>query len=285
MANLFIDYLYARDERFAADFGLQECVPFSTGIGDVIAANAHVAGWWVITGANSGIGLQLAAILDNAGKKLVLIDRQTDVLEQRFARHRVLRMDLSDEQQVRSGVETLRGLRVFRLVNNAGVGFRGTLMQLPFESVRAMIDVNIRAPLLLTKLLWEDLSATGGTVVNITSSVAYGPLPFMSIYAASKAFMLHWSEALRYEARPSVRVVTVTPSGTRTNFQRSAGVHDGGSGLLDPEMVARKILAAVDAGKPVKIVNPATRVMHLLARLVPRSIMTELWGRMFERYR
>ena len=107
-----------------------------------------------------------------------------------------------------------------------------------------------KPPLLITKSLLRQLRESRSSIVNVASSVAYAPLPFMSVYASSKAFMANWSESLTYELKETNKVITVLPSGTFTQFQKSAGVKvsSDGKGLLTPGYVAKKIETAVKKG-------------------------------------
>jgi short-subunit dehydrogenase len=109
----------------------------------------------------------------------------------------------------------------------------------------------------------------------------------MSLYAASKAFISILSEALSYELRRTNRVLTVSPGGTWTNFQSSGGVavQQGGKGLLSPEYVASQILGAIDSRKKILILGLKTKILLLVARVLPRSLNVRFWGVLFEQLR
>lgn len=286
VANLFVDYLCARDPEFARVFGLDAPVRFADGVEDVIRTNVRIAGTWVITGANSGIGFALARRLADCGTPLALIDRETENLS-RFSSAAVYRADLANEAEIDALVESLSRTKIACLVNNAGVGLRGRFRDLPVEAIRSMIAVNAAAPLLLTRKLMENLVANESVIVNVASSVAYNPLPYMSVYAASKAFVGNWSESITYEMRKTNRVVTFSPSGTRTGFQQSADVkvQKDGKGLLTPEFVADRILRAALRGKQVVVLGLPSRVLLAVSRFLPRTLNLRLWGRLFEKYR
>jgi hypothetical protein len=284
--NLFIGYLWAADEQFRKDFKLASSIRFADGIVDVIRTNAKVSGKWVITGANSGIGLALAARLSAIGRGLVLIDKCTNNLTQ-FGDATIIFADLANEADIDSVCARLSETKIACLVNNAGIGIRGATSEIPTEEIKRAIAVNSMAPILLTRKLINKLVANESAIVNVASSIAYNPLPFMSLYSSTKAFISNWSESLCYELRKTNVVTTFSPSGTLTDFQRSAGVKvmNSGKGLLTPEFVADRIIAAVRLEKKVVILGMSTKVLLLVSKILPRSLNITLWGKLFEKYR
>lgn len=285
VSNLFLDYLYCKDEEFRTDFALQDPKSLKDHIEDVVSTNIH-NGYWVITGANSGIGHALARELNASGKKLILIDKDIENISS-FKEQIILKADLSRLHEIERIAGTVEKYKIFCLINNAGVGFRGGLKDISMEKIMKTIEVNVSYPVLFTKLLSDSLVRNGSVIVNVASSIAYNPLPNMSLYSASKAFLSNWSESLSYELRGTNRVITVSPSGTYTNFQRSGGVKiaDGGKGLLTPEYVAQEIIRAVQGNKAVVILGSGTKVLLLISRLLPRRLNISMWGRLFERLR
>ena len=109
----------------------------------------------------------------------------------------------------------------------------------------------------------------------------------MSIYASSKAFLSSWSEALAYELKDTNRVITFSPSGTNTGFQKRAGVitADGGKGLLTAEYVADRIIQAVNGKKDIIILGLKTNILLFISRFLPRRINACIWGKLFGKYR
>lgn len=285
VSNLFLDYLYAQDENFKIDFGLQSIKSFSLHIDDVISTNIN-NGWWVITGANSGIGYELTKRLNALNKKLILIDKETDKISL-FKNQIIFKADLSSFNEITTLSKTLKQHKIFCLINNAGVGFRGSLKEITLEEIKKTVDVNVCYPLIFTKLLIDNLIKNGTIIVNIASSIAYNPLPYMSLYSASKSFLSNWSESLSYELKETNRVITFSPSGTYTNFQKSAGVKliDGGKGLLSPGYVADRIIKAVYGKKNIIILGVGTNLLLIVSRLLPRKFNIYLWGKLFEKLR
>lgn len=288
VANLAVDYLTADGADLFEDCHVHAPTRLAAGLQDVARDVTGRSGVYVITGANGGIGRELARQLDARGCSLVLVDRDTTELAT-FARHTVIRTDLSDAAEVATLADRLGSGQqtISCLINNAGVGHRGPFAEMPVAELRSTLDVNVHGTLLLTRLLMDRLVRDHACIVNVASSVAYGPLPNMSVYAASKALLVSWSEALAYELRETNRVVTFSPAGTRTDFQRKAGValqHEG-RGLLSPEEVAARLIEAIDQGGSSVIVGRNAKLLQLTARVLPRTLNTRLWGRLFERTR
>ncbi len=282
---LFLDYLLAKDENFQNDFNLKEIKILSESVDDVISTNFN-NGFWIITGANSGIGHELAERLDARNKKLILIDKDTGNLDP-FKKHVLLKADLSNFNELVELSDAIGQYKIFCLINNAGVGFRGSLKEISVEKIRKTVDVNVCYPVIFTKLLLDKLMRDESIIVNIASSIAYNPLPYMSIYSSSKAFISNWSESLSYELKGSNRVITISPSGTYTNFQKNAGVKviGNGEGLLSPGYVADSIIKTVYGKKDIVILGFKTRMLLMFSKFLPRKINIHLWGKLFENLR
>lgn len=282
---LFLDYLYAKDENFKEDLEIGRTKRLEDSIHEVIETNPIVSGVTIITGANSGIGLALASEIAEK-KRLVLVDKDISNLKN-FSSSLVIQADLTEKNSIAQIVDQIHG-PIFCLINNAGIGIRGNLDQIPEEEITNVFLVNVIAPMRLTKKLLPKLKKDHAVIINIASSVAHHPLPGMALYSASKAAMSNWSESLSYELRLTNKVVTFSPSGTYTNFQRNSGVKilNEGKGLHSPKTVARRILATIDGKKTVVIFAPlVSRLLILASRLLPKPCTIQLWGRLFERYR
>jgi hypothetical protein len=190
----------------------------------------------LVTGASSGIGAALARRLARDGMPLVLTARRLDRLEalagELEAHHHVpvtvVSNDLGRPESPAALVEELdrRGIEVEWLVNNAGFGTAGAFHRLPLARELEEIRVNLRASVELTGRLLPGMVRRGrGVVMTVASVAAFGPMPFSATYAATKAFLLSFSEALMVELEGTgVRVVCVCPGFTRTEFQEKAGI-------------------------------------------------------------
>ncbi len=247
----------------------------------------------LITGGAGGIGLALARHCYARGYSLTLVDSDDGRLQQ--AAHqldaRATVVDLADEAACRRFANDLEadGDDIEIAVNNAGIGARGEYTAVCHERHLDMIRVNCMAPVLISRALVPQFLMKGsGTIVNIASSAAFQPLPYMAVYAASKAFMLSFSEALAGELRwagtGQVSVITVSPSGTATGFQRFAGVKES-TGLLDPDCVAARIAAAFDGGSRTIVIGMTGRLMSLAARALSGNTRAGLWAYLMRKHR
>ena len=185
----------------------------------------------LVTGASGGIGREIASQLAGAGYDLILVARRADALSglaaQLCAQHRVnvAAQDLGEPGAVVALMRQIGEARIDILVNNAGRGDYGLFADLPAEHHRQTILLNVLALTELVRALLPAMKARrSGQIVNIASTAAFQPLPWMASYAATKAYVLNFGEALRYELRDSgVRVLTVCPGPTRTGFAAEAG--------------------------------------------------------------
>ena len=259
--------------------------PFSTGLArtwDYVERETR--GIHVVTGAASGIGRSLATLLARQGKPMLLIDASPAVAEVGAELGQPsLQLDLSLPASLEAIERHIvdHGVFVEGLINCAGIGVRATFAEHTDEQIRRTIAVNFTsAALLCRQVLPEMTRRRSGYIINIASSIAHVPVPYMSLYGASKAALASLGQSLAAElAGTPVQVLTAFPSGTRTDFQRAAGVEvlRDGRGLLDPDVVAAAILAARDAGRRQVWIGTSGRVLDLLTGLLPAAIQRQLW--------
>jgi short-subunit dehydrogenase len=179
------------------------------------------------------------------------------------------------------------GIEVDLLVNNAGVGLSGRFQDLPPERLAGMIDLNVRAVVDLTRRFLPPMIARGGgAILNVVSMSAFQPVPFLGTYAATKAFLLSFTEALAVEvAGTGVKVQALCPGNIPTGFQQVAGTEDAAftrTPSMPADAVAEASLRALEGGGKV-VVIPGTRdrVMVALQRLVPRAMVLKVAGGLF----
>ena len=281
LTNLFVDYLAAEDLAFRRDLLVTQPIKIEEGIKDIASAYSEESGWWLVTGANSGIGLALVEALRDEDVAVIAIDRAIDNLNP-AKRLKVVELDITDSTKLASFTEDIKDLKLAALVNNAGVGFRGGLLDQPWRIAEQMIRVNIVGTIELTHLLRNQLLRDGTTIVNIASSVAYYPLPHMSIYAATKSFLLNWSLALSEELHKTNSVVTFSPSGTNTNFQKTGGVKGAGNAsLYSPSFVAKNIINAARKRRTHRILGFKAKVLELVVRFLPVRARVKLLSHLF----
>src|SRR5215468_5678968 len=238
----------------------------------------------LVTGASSGIGIELARQMARDGHDLVLSARRAapmHALAAELGAHGadsvVIPIDLSKPgaaSELAAAVET-RGLLIDVLVNNAGLGGIGRLDQLDRGRVNEMLHVNVVALTELTRLLLPGMVARRrGKVMLVASTAGFQPGPRMAVYFATKAYVLSLGEALAYELRGTgVTVTTLCPGATATNFFRAAGANEI---ALQPSMsaseVARIGYRALMAGRRVVITGILNRILAFGGRLAPRSL-------------
>jgi short-subunit dehydrogenase len=241
----------------------------------------------VVTGASSGIGEEFARQLAARGYDLILIARRSERLralgQQLQADHGVacvpIQADLATEKERDALCDQLEseGSRIEVLVNNAGFGTHGFFHETDLTRELELIQVNCAAPVHLTKRMLPWLQKRRkGYVLNVASLSAFMPGPVMSMYFASKAFLLSFSEALWEENRGTGVVVTaLCPGPVKTEFQTSAGLskdaRSSGTAALPVERVVREGLDALFSGKRVVIPGYQQKLAALLSHIVPKS--------------
>ncbi len=178
------------------------------------------------------------------------------------------------------------------LINNSGFGSYGSFPEPNLRHQLEIIDVNVRGLVDLTGKLLPTLKRRGGAVMNVASTAAFQPTPFMATYGASKAFVLNWSLAMNEELRGSgVRVMAVCPGPTATNFHRRAGLKDrsersrADSSSMTSEAVAGEALQALGARKPLVATGWKNKLTAAAASLVPKALAARIAARVIERYR
>jgi uncharacterized protein len=254
--------------------------------------------WALVTGASAGLGAEFARALARHGMHLVLTARREDRLlaleDELRVKHRVqthiVPLDLSEP----GAAETLwtrageAGREIHLLVNNAGFGARGPFLDTPRERHVQMLHLNVTALLELTHLaLSEMVARRDGGILNVSSVVAFQPLPTYATYAASKAYVQFLSEALWEESRHhGVRVSALCPGRTPTEFQQISGstpVEKGGLGILRPEEVVETGLRALEKGKAFVVPGASNKLKTQTARLLPRQLLQRVLGRAIDR--
>jgi uncharacterized protein len=253
----------------------------------------------LITGASSGIGAELARVLGSRGHGVTLVARREDRLrrlaaeltEDHGVRAEVVAADLgaADDRRALPGRLDRKGLAVDLLVNNAGFGHTGDFAAADPAGQAEMVDLNCTAVVDLTGRFLPGMVARGaGAVINIASTAAFQPLPKSATYAASKAFVLSFSEALHSELDGSGVVVTaVCPGPVKTEFTEVAGIRGEeklpGVFWTPAEQVAREAVDAAAAGKRAIVPGRLNQAGTILGRHSPRGISLpltkRLWGR------
>lgn len=248
----------------------------------------------LITGASSGIGLELAKLFAKDGWHLVLVAREkkdlqksANSLEKEFGARNtiVISKDLGKPNSAKEIYALLqkRKIAVDALVNNAGFATYGEFAKVPLEKQLAMLQVNINSLVALTGFfLPQMLGRKNGRVLNLASTAAFQPGPLMAAYYASKSFVLSFSEALAEELDSSKSGVTVTalcPGPTWTGFQKRAGMLNSkvlGGNVMDAREVAQYGYNAFLRGERVAIPGLKNKLGSKLVKIIPAKLLTKI---------
>ncbi len=252
----------------------------------------------VVTGASSGIGREIARRLAQRGHGLTLVARREDrlrALADELAvadnlRVEVVPADLTDEAARRHVVDEVaaRGLEPAVLVNGAGLSTVGPVHRNDPAAELTMLRTNVEALAHLTSLILPGMVERGrGAVLNIASTAAFQPMPGQAGYAASKAFVVSYSRAVRQEVKDAgVTVTVLCPGPVRTEFAETAGFDQGDADNALPSFmwveaseVARAAVDGLDHGHAHVIPGVANRVTATLAPLVPPTLLTRVVAR------
>lgn len=241
----------------------------------------------LITGASGGIGLELAKEFAENGHNLIISARSRDKLEklkeelekEYKIKVEVFAADLSDENNRNRlySYTKSNGLDVDILVNNAGFGDSNDFLHTPWERQKNMVELNISALIHLTHLYGNDMKDRGkGKILNLSSAASFSAGPYMSVYYASKGFVLSFSQALHEELKGSgVTVTALCPGPTVTGFEKSAGMENAKMfhvfGVETAKAVAKCGYKGTMKGKAVVYHGKITHWFNIISRLTPRS--------------
>lgn len=250
----------------------------------------------LITGASAGIGAAFAQKLAARQTNLVLVARTEAKLEQLAQQLQdqykiqvdVLVQDLTEPASAKAVFDavTQKGLTIDLLINNAGFGEYGSFAELDGEQQVKMVQLNILALVDLThQFLPAMRQRRSGGIINMSSTAAFQPMPYFSVYAASKAFVLSFSEALWAENRSyGVHVLAVCPGPTETNFFQEADfppllANIAAQNYTPTEVVVREALQALEKDQSTVVPGAiGNQVIANLHRFLPRETLTSLWN-------
>jgi short-subunit dehydrogenase len=253
-----------------------------------MASNRRTA---LITGASSGIGKALAEEFTKDGYDVVLAARSVKRMEEHAAelqnRYGITATVIASDLEADAGANQLyaeaknRGITLNALANNAGYGVYGEFIHTALESELAMMQLNMNSLVILTKLFLPDLISTKGKILNLASTAAFQPGPYMAIYFASKAFVLSFTEAIASELEETgVTVTAFCPGPTASGFQQKAQMFESamvnGKRLPSAEVVARKGYRAMQRGQRVYVPGVKNWLLSQSHRFGPRNLVTRI---------
>jgi len=245
----------------------------------------------LVTGASSGIGKALAEQFARDGINLVITARNTLQLEASAAEWRkqygiqvtVISSDLAQVGAAQKFADEVHNHNIHPdyLVNNAGFGYFGMFATSDLDFEINMMRLNMEALTILTKRFLPDITAHRGKILNVASTAAFQPGPYMAVYYATKAYVLSFSEALSSELEGSgVTVTALCPGPTASGFQDAAALHDSamvkGKRLPTSEQVAQAGYRAMQRGQRVYIPGLMNWLMAQSVRFTPRIIVTAM---------
>ncbi len=245
----------------------------------------------LITGASSGIGAEFARQLHARGAKVLLVARRVEklqalceeLLQRRSNSAEVLVTDLTSRSGLNQLCAYITTHTVDVLVNNAGLGSFGYFEQIPIEREHEIFALNIEATVLLAHAVIPQMKKRGsGALVSVSSIAAFQPLPYMSTYAASKAFNFIHSMGLREELRAfGVRALTLCPGPTATEFGGVARIPGKMTGIKrdSVESVVRQTLYALDRNRSFVVTGIRSKLLYGLMCICPWIVSTRVAGR------
>jgi short-subunit dehydrogenase len=253
----------------------------------------------LITGASSGIGMELAKIHASKGDHLILVARSegklkelaADLITKNKVQVEIIVSDLSKMNSAQEVFEQVKAknMQVDYLVNNAGFGDFNSLSDSDWNKQAMMIDLNVKSLTHLTHLfLPEMIKRKSGKIMNVASIAAFLPCPMMAVYAATKHFVLAFSEAIANEvADKGVTVTALCPGATTSGFQDAAAMHDSGfmtnQKFVSAESVAQYGYKSMMKGKRVAIPGFINKLTSGLIRFMPRRFVTSVARKMIDR--
>jgi len=242
----------------------------------------------LITGATGGLGEVFAELFAADGINVVLTGRNQTKLEEISERIRAryevevktVPLDLSDEEKlvVLHQMFSLHGVAIDYLVNNAGFGDFGRLINMDWQLERDLIGVNLIAPVRLTQLFAKDMAERGfGRILNVASIAAWTPGPYMNGYFASKAYVYSFSQSVHQELKGTgVTVTALCPGPTQTGFEKNAKMK--GSNMfkalkvMDARFVARVGYRDMLKGKPISVPSWYYKAYKFMLRFTPECL-------------
>ena len=260
----------------------------------------------LVTGGSQGIGFELAKAIAAKGMNIALVALPGEQLEAAAQELQTLHPDreirtlgidltLPDSPKKVYDWAVEDGRKVPVLVNNAGFGSSGVMDSKPLEMYVSMMKLNNQAMASITYHFMEHLRTSGGGhVLNMSSMEATVPLPYKAVYAATKAFVYNYSQALRVElAEYKVNVTVVCPGPTITNKEGLERIKTFGDELTwrhklmikFPDYTARKAIRALEKGRPVCIPGTAPGIFFALARILPASWKLGILSKVFASYK
>lgn len=241
--------------------------------------------WALITGASSGIGAEFCRQLAAKGLNIVLAARRVESMKQiagelenkHNIKTKVVQVDLSTRDFMDTLAPEISTLEIGLLVNNAGFGISGSLLTASPDKERELVNVNCRAPLILTQFIGNSMmKRKKGGIILLSSVLGFTASPWFANYAASKAYNLHLGRALWSELKPyGIDVAVLAPGSTDTEFNSISGIK--GLVSMNAGPVVKTALKKLGR-KPVIVTGAQNRFAVLLIKLLPARVLVPVTG-------
>ena len=242
----------------------------------------------LITGASSGIGLELANVLADEKSDLILVARNKEkllALAEELKRNndinvKVIAKDLSKPEEVKALIDEVQNENIQYLINNAGFGYFGAYHECGWKTTQDMMELNMTTLAHLTHSLLPKMIERGsGKILNVASVAGFLPGPNMAVYYATKAFVLHFSEAIAQELKGTgVTVTALCPGPTESQFMDVSGMAETklvkGRKLPTSKQVAEFGYQAMMRGQHIAVHGWGNFILSVLPRLFPRRLTT-----------
>ena len=236
----------------------------------------------LITGGSAGIGLALALKFLELGNEVIVTGRRQSVLDAVKAQYpglHTIQSDVADPDQIAGLAVQVKWdfPKLDVLINNAGVGIaknlRGSVGDL--SGLMAEMEINVGGVIRTTSALIDILTANKGTVINVSSALAFVPVPAMPIYSATKAAVHSYTQSLRFQLEDSgVEVIELMPPAVQTNM--TSEFDEAGISTITTDELVKQTIAALRAGKQ-EIRPGQSNLLALMRRLAPSFINRQLW--------
>lgn len=243
----------------------------------------------LITGPTSGIGFELTKIFVEKGFNLILVGRNKEKLEELVKglkeenEYQIVVAELSSPESIGKIVEQVKNHEIEILVNNAGFGLYGEFLETNLDKELQMIQVNISSLTALCKMILPSMiKRKRGKILNIASTAAFQPGPLMAVYYATKAYVLHFSEAIAEELCGSgVTVTALCPGPTESGFQKEAKMDSSievlqKRNVMDAKTVAKMGFDALMRGKVIEVAGIKNKITSEIVRFMPRSVVRKI---------
>jgi len=238
----------------------------------------------LITGASGGFGIEFARQIEPQGHRLILHGRDAARLQMTLnalkhpERHCIVQADLNMKDGVAQLLKAVSSETLVGLVNNAGFGVWGAFEKTGIVQQIDVIKTDLKAPVELTHALLPCLLKNNGFVINVSSLAGEAALPYMSTYAAAKAGLTYWSEALRTEHAGKLRIVTLAPGPSPTRFREVSGMPDGPGSFFRTSIpkIVSSALQTLNNGGGYCIPGWRHKLLFILQKITPRFIVSQL---------